>query len=145
MPFLIALLVTLLPAITTAEQTSALEGLATCKQDDPVKLVVKEIREGKGFKSAGGNFYSPTNEIKAFGFNIKYIGLMGVDMVPGPNITLEGKFTAVKKSILTALKTEFECGSGGCAAEVEKNLQIMVYPHPTDNDLSIVQCGYFGP
>ena len=66
-------------------------------------------------------------------------------MVPGPNITVEGTFKEVKKSLLNKVDNTFKCGVGGCGAQITPTTQIMIYPHPTDKSLSIIQCGYFGP
>ncbi len=66
-------------------------------------------------------------------------------MVPGPNITVKGQFEDVKKTILGKVNNKFECGPGGCGAKVTPVVQIMIYSHPNDKNLTIIQCGYFGP
>lgn len=119
--------------------------MVTCNLNEENPQIATAIKDEKLFKPEGGNFYSPTSQISTFGFNVKYLGLLGVDMVPGPNIAVEGKFKEVKKTILNTINKKFECGPGGCGAEVSPNVQIMIYPHPGDKNLTFIQCGYFGP
>lgn len=66
-------------------------------------------------------------------------------MVPGPNITLKGKYIEVEKAVKSISDLKFECGPGGWDHQVDKYLHVMIYQHPTNSNLTFVQCGYFGP
>ena len=50
-----------------------------------------------------------------------------------------------EKSIKAIHKGEFKCGPGGCDSQIDKHNHLMIYPHPTDKSMTIIQCGYLGP
>ena len=122
-----------------------LEMLVLCSDEASVMEVRQKIENKDGFKLAGGNFYQPTATTHAFGFEIAYVGLEGVDMVPGPNLTVRGRYKDVEKKVKSSHNGTFDCGPGGCDSQVDKYSHVMIYPHPADTELTIIQCGYFGP
>lgn len=143
--FLTGLIVLSLSSPCKSETISALEMLVLCSDQASVMELKKKIENGDGFKNAGGNFYQPVSTMQAFGFEVAYVGLSGVDMVPGPNLTVRGRYKDVEKTVKRAHSGTFDCGPGGCDSQVDKYLHVMIYPHPADTELTIIQCGYFGP
>jgi hypothetical protein len=119
--------------------------MVLCSDEPNVMATRQKIETSDGFESIGGNFYQPGSPMHAFGFEVAYIGLAGVDMVPGPNLTVRGKYDDVEKKVKSVHHGKFECGPGGCGSQVDKHLHVMIYPHPADAELTIIQCGYFGP
>jgi len=128
-----------------AEQLKALENLVLCRQDSSVDALIQKMDKGDGFEKSGMNFYKPQKVIHAFGYEVAYIGLNGVDMVAGPNISVKGKYKDVEKSVKGIHKGEYNCGPGGCDLEIDKYNHLMIYPHPADKSMTIIQCGYLGP
>lgn len=122
-----------------------LESLVRCDRGETYNKIVKKIKNEDGFVKSGEDFYKPVQTISAFGFIVSYVGLVGVDMIPGPNITVKGKYKYVKKKIKRIHKGIFQCGPGGCDSQIDEYLHLMVCPHPYDKKLTIIQCGYFGP
>lgn len=134
-----------LSAPCRSDASTGLEKLVLCSDEQVAKEAKEMVENGNGFKSTDGNFYEPVQKTQAFGFEVAYVGLAGVDMVPGPNITVRGKFGDVEKKVKDAHHGKFECGDGGCDSEVDKHWHVLIYPHPVDQELTIIQCGYFGP
>lgn len=121
-----------------------LESLVMCVDSESTKEVFLRVQNGEGFKKSGQNFFVPEKPMNAFGFSVAYIGTAGVDMVPGPNITLKGKRDDVEMAVKRISGLRFKCGPGGCDHQVDKEMHVMVYEHPTNPDLTVVQCGALG-
>jgi hypothetical protein len=128
-----------------AESLSTLEGLVLCKEDDSALALVQKIEKGDGFEKSGRDFRKPKTTINAFGYQVVYLGAKGVDMVPGANITVKGKYEDVAKAVKSVYKGKFRCDQEGCVSQVNQYNHVMVYAHPEDQKLTIIQCGYFGP
>ena len=143
--FLTGLIFFSLSSNCKCESISGLEMLVLCSNQASAMEVKKKIENEDGFKNAGGNFYQPVSTMQAFGFEVAYVGLSGVDMAPGPNLTVRGRYKDVEKTVKRAHNGTFDCGPGGCDSQVDKYLHVMIYPHPADTELTIIQCGYFGP
>lgn len=131
--------------VCLAESSKSLEDLVLCQQNDEVIELAQQIQKGDDFEKSGTYFYKPRKPVKAFGYDVVYIGLAGVDMIPGPNISVKGKYSDVEKSVKKIHKGSFECGPEGCDSQIDKYNHLMIYPHPADNNLTIIQCGYLGP
>ncbi len=123
----------------------SLESLVRCDRGKTYEKIVTKIENEDGFVRAGQDFYKPAQTISAFGFIVSYVGLVGVDMIPGPSIMVKGKYKDVEKEIKRIHKGSFQCGPGGCDSQIDDYLYLMVCPHPTDKKLTIIQCGYLGP
>ncbi len=143
--FIFLLFVTTISSFSYANDSQILESLVSCERNYEIINFIKNIDSNSSFKSSGGNFYEQIKELKAFGHKILYLGLHGVDMVPGPNITINGDFNSTKNSIIKKINKKFECGPEGCGSAIGSSTQIMIYPHLTNKKLTIIQCGYFGP
>lgn len=108
--------------------------------------IVECIESEQGFTKDGeSNFYIPNDELSAFGFKVAYVGLLGVNYVPGPNIIVEGGFQSVADAIEEQSELSFERSSEGCSSRIHENLELFVCPHPDKPNLTIILCGYFGP
>lgn len=92
-----------------------------------------------------GHYYEPKQVEYAFGYEIKYIGLDGLDVVPGPNLTLVGSTSDIAKTISSSTDLKFENQGNNYAHKLGKYAAIGVFQHPTKSDLAIIQFGYFGP
>jgi hypothetical protein len=123
----------------------SLESLVRCDRGETYNKIVKKIKNEDGFVKSVQDFYKPVQTISAFGFIVSSVGLVGVDMIPGPNITVKGKYKDVEKKIKRIHEGIFQCGPGGCDSQIDEYLHLMVCPHPDDEKLTIIQCGYFGP
>lgn len=143
--FLTGLILLSLSSHCKSETIPGLEMLVLCSNEASVMEIKQKIENKDGFILAGGNFYQPVATTQAFGFNVAYVGLSGVDMVPGPNLTVKGRYEDVEKKVKDTHHGTFNCGPGGCDSQVDKYLHVMIYPHPADTELTIIQCGYFGP
>ena len=86
------------------------------------------------------NFYTPNLPMEAFNHKIKYIGLNGVDMRVGPNVTVEGKQEEVVSAISKIKNIAFKCTETGCHYKKYDNKYILIYPHRTNDQLTTIQC-----
>ncbi|MGI9316306.1 MAG: hypothetical protein ACR2QW_03140, partial [bacterium] len=92
-----------------------------------------------------GNFYKVEETIHVFEHVAIYIGMLGVEMVPGPNAVLEGEPSSVSASITNKHQISFVKNGNGYISELEKHVKLIVAPHPKINNATIVIGGYFGP
>lgn len=122
-----------------------LEQLVLCEQNETARSAATQIQDQKGVKSDGTYFYKPTRPVKVFGYPVKYLGLHGVDLIPGPNVVVGAKATEVLKTLKQKTKKSFRPLEYWQEADLGHHLRILVYPHPKDAKLTFIQCGYFGP
>jgi len=122
-----------------------LEQMVLCQENETVQKLAKEIQAGKGVKPEGQNFFQPKKAQQAFGFSVKYIGLNGVKLVPGPNIAVKGNAPEVLTKIKEVTKRSFKPLEYWQEAPVGKHTRILIFPDPKKIKLTYIQCGYFGP
>lgn len=122
-----------------------LETLVLGQQDFENCDIVRSIKNCDGFVKEGEFFHKPAKPVSAFGCEVVYVGIYGVELLPGPNITAKGKpariAAAIKKGYGITLKEE----GGAWGTELGEHLTLVVYPHPSQSDLTIVHCAYGGP
>lgn len=92
-----------------------------------------------------GNFYKPKSKIIIFGHELVYAGMLGVDLYPGPNVTLAGKAKSVKEAIEKSRKIKMEEVEGGYIADLKKDIKLLIFPHPNKSKQTIVIGAYLGP
>lgn len=131
-------------SIVWADDGTLWEDIVLCHEKAELNTLEKKVYGLEGYSKDSDFFFVPTTLTKAFGFEIAYVGLGGVDLFPGENITVKGKFKSVKKIVLPRFNRKFECDSSGCGSEIVNERQIAVYPHPTDKSMTIIQCLYLG-
>ncbi|MFH1022157.1 MAG: hypothetical protein V1809_02075 [Planctomycetota bacterium] len=110
---------------------------------EPIELK-KMLADKKRFTPAG-NFYRSNDNITAFGHKVLYIGTLGIDLVSGPNVTLEGNPRSIAAFIAKEHNISFSENDGEYTADIKKNIKMVVSPHPNLKNTSIVIGAYLGP
>jgi len=137
-------MVTFTSLAITEDVGSMLEEMVLAKdtvQRDEIDAVLNNAKK----YTKQGNFYAPKAPVRAFGHEVKYIGLMGIDLRVGPNLTLEANPTDVAETINTRWKTGLAGDDESFEYELRENLVLVVHQHPTEADWTIVHCVYTGP
>ena len=80
-------------------QLGDLENIALCNFDEETKNVYLQIEKEEGFVKSGKNLYQPVKATIAFGYEVAFVGLVGVDGIPGPFIVVKGEQRDIIKSI----------------------------------------------
>lgn len=92
-----------------------------------------------------GNFYKVKETFYVFGHEALYVGMLGVEMVPGPNAVLRGDPSTISGSITKQYQIAFAKNGNSYIAELMKHVKLIVTPHPKIYNATIVIGGYFGP
>ncbi len=73
--------------------------------------------------------------------------MRGVDLIPGPNATLEGSPEEIAKFITNKYELKFKSSDDKSVfqAEIKKNHKIIIQKHPYMINTSIVIGAYLGP
>ena len=139
----------LLPPPSPAEESRIIESTILWEAKlDPVTwepyAMTKLLRNFRRFKRMG-NFYEAKDGTMAFGHEVIYLGLLGIELVPGPNATLKGKSSEVADYIGKHHNIKFSENDGEYQAELRKHIVLCVAPHPSLEDTSMVIGAYLGP
>ncbi len=110
---------------------------------EPIELS-KLLNNSEGFTKAG-NFYKVNSELKVFGHKALYIGMRGIEFIPGPNVTLEGNPATVSEYISKNYKISFHQNENEYVADLKEYIKLVIGPHPNLKDSSIVIGAYLGP
>lgn len=92
-----------------------------------------------------GNFYKVEETVYVFEHVAIYIGMLGVEMVPGPNAVLQGEPASISAAINNKYQISFVKDGNGYVSELEKHVKLIVAPHPNIKNATIVIGAYFGP
>ena len=133
------------PPVIAQELGKGLEQLVLCKENSQAKGAVERIKKGQGVKPDGEHFYKPTGKEKVFGYPLKYLGIGGVELVPGPSVVVKGNFQEVLGKIKKVTKKSFKPNEYWQEATGGKFLRILVFPDTKKRNRTYIQCGYFGP
>jgi hypothetical protein len=110
----------------------------------PAPTALAKLVEEPGLFTQEGNFYKPNQELRAFGHKVVYVGLLGIDLYPGPNVTVEGRAEEVRKAIEQAYSIKLKKVEGGFDAELQKNVHLLITPHPNNRKQTMVIGAYLG-
>jgi hypothetical protein len=114
---------------------------------DPVTweplLLKKKLRDQGRFKQEG-NFYKAKVPIHAFGHEVLYIGLVGLDLIPGPNVMLKGTPDEIAKYITDHNGIKLIKKGDEYQAELKKDILLCVGAHPSKKGATLVIGAYFG-
>lgn len=112
----------------------------------PVELK-KMVRDSSRFKPFG-NFYEVLDDTKAFGGDLVYVGLVGVNFAMGPNVVVKSTHHEVAKYIEEKYEYELtfieEGQNEGYTTSLGKNLKLVIIPHPSIEGASITIGEYTG-
>jgi len=110
---------------------------------EPLKL--KELLKDTTQFSPSGNFYKVNYDLYVFGHKAIYLGMRGIDFVPGPNATLEGNPEAISKNISENYNITFTKNEDEYVADLKEYIKLVIAPHPNLKDTSLVIGAYLGP
>ncbi len=133
---------------TPPEATTVIEHAVLWKAPSvgttPAPTALAKLVEEPGLFTQEGNFYKPNEEIRAFGHKVAYVGLLGIELYPGPNVTLEGRVEAVRAAIEKAYSIKLKKVEGGFDAELQKDVHLLITQHPTNRKQTMVIGAYLG-
>lgn len=109
---------------------------------EPMEL--KKLLSNPDLFTPKGNFFEARAELKAFGHKVTYVGIVGVDMCSGPNVTVEGSVATVCSAIEQAYGLKLTVGESGAACDLVKDVRLLIWTHPTKPDETIIVGAYFG-
>lgn len=94
-----------------------------------------------------GNFYKVKSDLKVFGHKAIYLGMLGIDLIPGPNATLEGAPESIYEYVKKHYKLKFKSAKDKSAyqAKIREYLVLSIEKHPTMENATIVIGAYLGP
>ena len=114
---------------------------------DPVTgeplLLKKKLRDQGLFKQEG-NFYKAKVPINAFGHEVLYIGTVGLDLIPGPNVMLKGAPEDIAKHITEHNGIELIKNGDEYHSELKKDIILYVSAHPSKEGATLVIGAYVG-
>lgn len=127
----------------TIEQTILWQSEAKDGQAHKIETLLKDKARFK----AENNFYKVLVPLNVFGHKAKYIGIMGVELIPGPNAVLEGKPEAIAEQIAHSYGLQFQHNQSKTSfvARLKKRVKLIIEKHPGIAGASIVIGAYFGP
>jgi len=91
-----------------------------------------------------GNFYKVKDSTKAFGHEALYIGMVGIDLIPGPNVMLKGDPDNVAQYITRHNGIKLIKKGEEYQAELKQDIMLCVAPHPSRKGATLVIGAYLG-
>jgi len=109
----------------------------------PVKMA--KVINNKDVFEPQGNFYKVKQDLIVFGHKAIYVGMLGVDLFPGPNAVLVGSPESIAAYITKYYGIKFTKHGGTFSSEYKKYIRIMIEEHPRIKGSSIIIGAYLGP
>ncbi len=109
----------------------------------PVKMA--KVVSNKAMFEPQGNFYKVKQNLTVFGHKATYVGMLGVDLFPGPNAVLIGSPESIAAYITKHHGVKFIKHGVTFTSEYKKYIRIMIEDHPTIKGSSIIIGAYLGP
>jgi hypothetical protein len=109
----------------------------------PVEL--SKLLEDPELFDKEGNFYRAKAPLAVFGHPAVYVGMLGIEMIPGPNVTLRGSPKEIAGNITAQYGLTFSREDDAYVCNYKENVQVVVLPHPDKRDQTIVIGAYTGP
>ena len=114
------------------------------KGDDWRPIGMSEYVSDTTLFAQEGNFYKPKQKLVLFGHEALYVGMLGVELVPGPNATLKGTPKEIAASITKEHGLKFRDEEGTWVCDYRENIKIVVMKHPNLKGTSILIGAYLG-
>jgi hypothetical protein len=114
---------------------------------DPVTwepLLLKKMLRDQGRFQQEGNFYKAIKPINAFGHEVLYVGMVGLDLIPGPNVMLKGAPEDIAKYITEHHGIKLIKKNAEYQAELKKDIVLCIGAHPSMEGATLVIGAYFG-
>ena len=92
-----------------------------------------------------GNFYVPKEEVLVFGHPSLYVGMLGVDLIPGPNAILKGSPEEIVKQIEDRYDIKFTEEGGGYTCDLKEYTKLIGGEYANIEGSTIVIGAYLGP
>ena len=109
----------------------------------PIKMA--KVVNNKDMFEPQGNFYKVKQDLFVFGHKATYVGMLGVDLFPGPNAVLIGSPESIAAYITQYRGVKFIKHGAAFSSEYKKHIRIMIEDHPTIKGSSIIIGAYLGP
>ena len=110
---------------------------------EPIEL--KELLKETETFTRNGYFYTVNRKLQVFGHQALYIGIHGIDLLPGPNVTVAGNPRAVADYIEKKYSLSFKRNRGEYSVDLREHIKLLILPHPERRNTSMVIGAYFGP
>lgn len=111
---------------------------------EPIELQ-KLISKNSYYKKEG-NFYKIENKkVMAFGHEVIYLGLLGIELIPGPNAVLKGTPKEIADYIEKKRGLKFVSNKGEYMCDLKKHIKLVIGKHPSMKNASLIIGAYLGP
>jgi len=110
------------------------------------KLSMSKIIDDNNQMIKEGHFFKVKSKLSLFGSQVYYLGMDGVDMIPGPNAVIDGNTSKVSQYISKKYNIEFKYNKRDDLyfSKQDNYITIIVRPHHWENT-SYVIGAYLGP
>ena len=130
--------------IPSTAQEAGFESLLLWKSETASSNIVESIEKQIGFTQQG-NFYKVDVPFNLFGCPAEYVGLLGVELLAGPNAVVKASPSGVAEEIRSRYGLKFKRNGGARMATLGKDLTLYIFPHPNLSGRSIIIGSYEGP
>ncbi|MDA3797846.1 MAG: hypothetical protein PF692_02070 [Kiritimatiellae bacterium] len=131
------------------EVTNAIESTILWQADlnpvnwEPIKLT-QLLKNPFRFKKSG-NFYKVKKDTTAFGHKVIYVGMIGYDLLAGPNIIVGGTPDSVASYIEKNNELELTHINGEYSCQLEEYVDLLIAKSPNNEGQTIIIGSYTGP
>jgi hypothetical protein len=108
-------------------------------------VAMAKVVNNKDMFEPQGNFYKVKQDLIVFGHKATYVGMLGVDLFPGPNAVLIGSPENIAAYITKYHGAKFTKHGSTFSSEYKKYIRIMIEDHPHIKGSSIIIGAYLGP
>ncbi len=106
--------------------------------------IVNSITSEAGF-TKDGNFYRVDKPFKVFGLPAEYVGILGVELLMGPNATVKASPRTVAQQVRSRYAIILERQGSGYFKVMATNVTVYILPHPTLGSRTMIIGSYVGP
>lgn len=104
---------------------------------------IKAKIEGSSHFVKEGNFYKATKKVVLFGAKVTYLGI-DPDQSPGPNAVVIGSPEAIAKNIELRYNITLDKNGSDFGVELSEYITLIIGPHPSNENQSILIAYYLG-
>ena len=145
-----AYIIALCPPVLAQEAGAIIEEAILWEAEmnpDMSPAALSRIVQDTALFEESGNFFRAVSPITAFGGNLSYVGLLGVEMLPGPNAVIESAPEEIASYLENKYELSFESEAGVSAfqAELDEDIMLVIFEHPSLAGSSVIIGAYLGP
>jgi len=135
---------TITPEHPSTEAEAAFESMILGRPVPTASNIVNSIMSEAGF-TKDGNFYRVNKPFNVFGLQAEYVGILGVELLMGPNATVKASPKTVAQQMQARYAISLESRESGYFKAMTPNVTVYILPHPTLASQTIIIGSYVGP